>query len=151
MENKKTNKDLAVEIIAWVIVIVIVLGIILGIRFIKNNSDSKEEKTIVKTAIVKDSIYYADSIILSKLIPVLKKREGLALKPYTDGKYWYCYYGHMILPTDTFTVYTEKTADIVLWDDIRKAYFEVQRIERKDLYDNVFSVFVSGNINYKEK
>lgn len=162
MKNKNINengfvkrkKDITVEVIAWTFLVGFSVFIVFGVLWIRQyqrEHKNTHQTNIATTPIVKDSIYYADSIILSKLIDPLKKREGLSLKPYSDGKYYYCYYGHMILPTDTFTVYTKNTADIILWNDIKKAYWEIMRIHRKTLYDDVFSVFISGRMGVKDK
>lgn len=150
----KRKKDTGVEIAAWIFAIGFLTCIVFGVLWIRKYKQTPKtipQTNIATTPIVKDSIYYADSIILSKLIDPLKKREGLSLKPYYDGKYYYKGYGHLITPNDTFVSLTEESALELLKNDIRGAYWEVMRIHRKTLYDDVFSVFISGRMGVKDK
>lgn len=143
----KRKKDTTVEVIAWILAMGFLAFIIFGVLWIRQyrpTPKTTQQKSIAVK--VKDSICYNDSIVLSKLIPVLKKREGLALKPYSDGKYKYNYYGHLILSGEDFSNPDSLKADSTLWSDIKKCYWENNRLYRKVLYQNVYDLFISGKL-----
>ena len=118
-----------------------------------------------------DSILKADRDILDKLVPILKKREGFSDTIYShldsyivyDSdkihytihliKHWYICYGHLIQPFPLMhqVRFSEHYADSLLRQDILRAYWEVQRINRKSLPENVRSIFITGHEGYKGK
>ena len=119
----------------------------------ERNQLAKPEVTL-REYIASDSMQVADKIILDKLVPVLMKREGLSDTIYYDKKgNAYIGYGHLIteayIPVNIKI--TKERAKELLIQDIRKAYFERQRIMRKTLYPDVYSIFISGHLNCKEK
>jgi flagellar biosynthesis protein FliQ len=117
------------------------------INVIKYSDKEKVSVTILKTTIQvkRDTLSYVDSIILIKLIPVLVKREGLMLVPYTTKGYRYIGYGHQIVFGDYFPqAITKRQADSILWCDIKAAWIENERIKRITLYQDCFNIFISG-------
>ena len=106
-----------------------------------------------------DSICIADRIILNKLCPILKKREGFRSKIYSDEKgNFYLGYGHLLTEIDNLWLslnfnynITEHQADSILRDDLRKCYFERMRILRKTEQEDIFSIFTSGHLGYNGK
>ena len=132
--------------------------------------------TISMPVVLRDSIVIpkyqmipeSDSMELIKLIPVLQKREGFVDTVYSDKKgNLYYGYGHMILSWDCsfsdmnyfnkkkcdtnglfyWDPITKHQGDSILWDDIKAAYWECQRIERKSLYKHTYNIFISGKYN----
>jgi hypothetical protein len=121
---------------------------------------------VPKTEIIKiksDSICKEDSKILSELEVELKKRESYSETVYTrietiksNGKIIKvrCYYfgfGHLLFYTniDVPVIHVSKTitltqADSLIKSDIRLAYWENTRLNRKTLFHDVYKIFISG-------
>lgn len=123
--------------------------VIFSLAIIFHVKREKPTHTVIHDTIIQKSVFtdVKDSLILTELVPVLKKREGLALKYYTADGYAYIFYGHQVLPTDRFTKLDSLTADSVLWNDLLKCYSERNRLYRKKLKNDIYSLFCSGKLN----
>ncbi len=142
--NRPKHHDTFYSILIIALITVVILFLTGVLKFHKEQA-VKVITVKVDTAMC-DSIPVLDKKILDALCPILKKREGLELKPYKDIKgIEYIAYGHTNL--EHLQVVTDAQADSIILSDIRNAYFEVQRIHRKTLYSDVYSVFTSGTIN----
>jgi hypothetical protein len=133
-----------------------------------NNRDRiREANKIIDTKSVykielnfNNSIPLEDSLIIIKLIPILKKREGFSPILYQNegDSRWYIGYGHQMLYRDFSDLFflklidqvltyqiTRKQADLLLWNDILRAYRENERIKKKTLKSDVYKLFTSGH------
>lgn len=134
--TKKENRNYIITVLILVIVLFI------GGNYAYNHRTEIKEAGKIPVKVIKSDKTELDTII-DKLSPILIKREGLTLKEYTDGKFTYIYYGHLIKRGEKFN-YTSKQADSVLRADIIAAYNENKRIYKRDLLPNVKSIFISG-------
>ena len=97
----------------------------------------------LKAIAIKRTITLSTHSICDSLVPILKKREGLELKPYIMNGYQYIYYEHLILKGEVFNN-TKSQADSILRADIYKSYIEVRRIDSLRLYNRTYTMFISG-------
>lgn len=142
--NRPKHHDTLYAFLTIAVITVLILFLIGVLRF-----HQTEKAKVIRyiDTVQSDSIPVLDKKILDKLCPVLEKREGYSGTVYTLNNQKLIGYGHALLKTDTFTYLDTMDALNLLKNDIRAAYFEVQRIHRKTLYSDVYSVFTSGKIN----
>ena len=145
-EHETQNERIAMRNIKYM---VFILGFLCLVSFAyilgENHTKTPQIKIVHDTVFVKsDSILNQDKVILDKLCPVLKTREGFAAHSYIEKGKMYQGYGHKLLKGENFGIITEKKADSLLKSDIRRAYFERQRINQKMLQKEVYEVFIKG-------
>jgi hypothetical protein len=131
-----------------IFLIILLFGV--SICFIRRSGEIQSPKFAIKY-VYSDSINTFDLKVMNTLIPILKAREGLKLSPYESGGYYYIGYGHQIGKYCPNWTITENQADSILISDIRKAYFERQRILRPELLGDLYSIFTSGTKNGNRK
>lgn len=117
-------------------------------------SNRTDSKTVGQSAVSK--FHKASSVktefdkILVDILPVIRKREGLKLKPYTDGRFWYIGYGHLVGKSKPKYIITEDQAEEIMINDLIKAYKEVIRVNKENISRDMGSLFTSGKIKSRK-
>ena len=136
--------------IGWCILTMFVLAAVICtiVAFVEQPDHQKRAMGLIGEQPVKVSVC---PVVIKELIPILKAREGLRLKPYKLGTdpHWYIGYGHQILKTERLPRIDSTQANSILLSDLYKCITECHRVKAPVTQDNIYSIFISGKLGCK--
>jgi hypothetical protein len=131
-----------------VIALILIVGFFFGfgVSFIKKREiiAPVQPKVVILPKFVDTDTLSLD--LLHKLEIILKKREGLKLKPYLHQGHIYIGYGHLLLKNEKWNNITIGFAEFLLMDDILISFKEVRKLQKNNLYNDIYKMFTSGKL-----